>query len=107
MTRAPQTASHHAVGIFFHDRTISAVFGELLASRGVQASLLSTRGELTQHTSVVTEARYYQFLSPTQRATSLIVGDEKSLKEVEAITLEQPLTEAKVESALAQFLQLH
>ncbi|WKZ57139.1 MAG: hypothetical protein QY326_00325 [Bdellovibrionota bacterium] len=102
MTQAP--SAPQSVGIFFHDREIAAVFGALLASRGLSTRVLSSRHDLAKYPAIVTEARYYQYLSPSQRPVSIVVGDSQSLKEIGGITLEQPLTEDKVEAALEQFI---
>lgn len=102
MTHAPTPSQ--SVGILFHDREIAAVFGALLASRGMATRVLHSRHDLAPYRAVVTEARYYQYLSPAQRPVSLVVGDSQSLRAIGGITLEQPLTEDKVEAALEQFL---
>ena len=86
--------------VCFQDREIGELFAELLSSRGVTPVLTDTLASSGLATKIVTEPCFVPDLTAEQMKHCLIVGPKKSLKNVTARCLEQPLTEETVESAL-------
>jgi hypothetical protein len=93
------------VSICFADPMINHLFSELLEARGVRTRIVSDITEAVKETKIITEPQFFPDLEPSQRTSCLIVGNKESLKEVEALSLSRPLTEEKIESALADFLK--
>lgn len=96
------------VAVLFTEEAIGQHFAELLDSMGVAARACPKSIELKtlpSGTRVVTEAVYFPELSPMQRRQCLLVGPSSSLDGLPALKLTQPLTEEKIESALAAFLK--
>ena len=92
------------VGILFEDGAISEVFCALLEARGVSAHVLSGTHELPGETAIITEPQFFPLLDQLHRRSCLVVGNKNSLREIPALSLSRPLTEEKVEEALARFL---
>jgi len=93
------------VEIHFQDHRISLLFAHLLESMGREAILSDNIGEASADTSIITEPIYFPLLSPEQQKKCLIIGDAESLQGVNALSIAQPLTEKKIESALSLFLK--
>lgn len=96
------------VAIVFAEEAIGQHFAELLDSMGVAARTCPKSIELKTipaSTRIVTEAVFFPELSPLQRRQCLLVGPSSSLDGLPALKLTQPLTEEKIESALAAFLK--
>jgi hypothetical protein len=96
---------HSGIAICFKDASISQLFAELLASCGVTATLYDSVTELPRSTRIVTEPRFFNQLTAEQAKNCLIVGPKKSLRDIKARCLEQPLTEEGVEAALEYLSQ--
>lgn len=92
-----------AVAIFFHNPAITTLFSALLENRGISTRILDSLHNLG-NAKLITEPRFYNDLSAEARARCLIVGGLTPLRGHAGCTLLQPLTEEKVESALAKFL---
>lgn len=94
------------VAIFFQDPTITELFSELIAVRGVPTLSLNSLDRLSPGTKIVTEAGQFPRLSPSYHDKCLIVGNKESLEGLNVLTLSRPLTEEKIETALGQFLRI-
>ena len=101
--RTAKKSGTPSIGIYFHNRDIGMLFAELLMSRGIQTRLLDTLEDLG-NAKIITEPRFYNDLNPANRRRALVVGGLAPLRGHQGATLLQPLTEEKVEAALAQFL---
>lgn len=89
-----------SVLVCFQDRAISELFADLLVSRGVKPVLAESLHAAPPLTRIVTEPSFFPQLTREQIQHCLIVGPKKTLKNLEARCLEQPLTEDGVELAL-------
>lgn len=93
------------VFICFQDLEISLVFGSLLRSRGIKVKLLPSPADATPEMRMITEPNYWQSFAPSNRPQCLVVGDKDALLGLTgAVTLSRPLSEEKIEQALAEFL---
>jgi len=95
----------HPVAIHFRDQRISLVFVTLLKSMGKEAVLLNDLEDAMPNTSIITEPLYFNQLTSEQSKKCLIIGDQDSLTGINALSIAQPLTEKKIESALSLFLK--
>ncbi len=93
------------VTIYFQDPTITELFSDLIAVRGVPTRPLSSLDGLAPGTKIITEVGEFQKLAPGSYDKCLIVGNKDALEGLEVLTLSRPLTEEKIESALNQFLR--
>jgi hypothetical protein len=97
-----------AIGILFSDASITEVFAALLESRGRKVQILQDPKQLSsvprQELQLVTETCYAASLGTQQYKSCLVVGPASSSSTENVISLTQPLTLQKIESALAQFL---
>ena len=92
------------IAICFAESEITDLFAALIEARGGKASVVSGIAEATKFTKIITEPRYFPEIPPTLRHRCLVVGNPDSLNGTKAITLSRPLTEAKVERAIAELL---
>ncbi len=89
--------------ILFEDEDVRLVFSELLEALGRKTQIINNPSGLPENASVVTEPAFYKDLLPIQRAKSLVIGNKNALTNIETPTLSRPLTEEKIEAALATF----
>lgn len=92
------------VSICFADPTITYLFSELLQARGVQTQIVEDPASLSDVARVITEPQFFSRVPASARSYCLVVGNKDSLKGLEALQLSRPLTEEKIETALASFL---
>ena len=104
-TTIANSADFCPVTICFQDPSITLLFAELLAVRGVEVRMVSDLREIDASTKIITEPYYFPHIPANLRPGCLIVGNHESLQGVEALHLARPLTEEKVESTLNQFLK--
>ena len=81
------------------------LFSELLEVRGVHTQIIASPMTIPLNARIITEVQYFSNLPSECRSQCLVVGNKDSLKGIDALTLSRPLTEEKIESALAAFLQ--
>jgi len=81
------------------------LFSELLEVRGVHTKIAESPQTVPLNTRVITEIQYFSELPKECRMQCLVVGNKDALRGIDALTLSRPLTEEKIESALAAFLQ--
>ena len=94
-----------SIYILFEDEDVRMVFSELLEALGKKTKIVSTLNGIPENASIVTEPRYYQDLLPAQRTKSLVIGNKTALEKIPTPCLSRPLTEEKIEVALATLLQ--
>ena len=107
---AQNVNDYATVWVCFHEHLISCLFADLLESRGVPAKIVSGLIEPDQLTRIITEPKYFVTLSPDQQRHCLIVGTPESLAPYRGNgtnTLARPLSEEKIDTALAQLLRPH
>lgn len=92
------------VSIYFAEAEINLLFSELLRAKGLRTRILSSVSEADGHTKIITEPQYFPDLPEIYQGTCLVVGNKDSLKGINGVHLSRPLTEAKIEQALAEFL---
>ncbi len=97
-------AEVHEVAICFHDPVINQVFAELLEARGVSAKVVENLKEIGEKERIITEPRYLEQLNKRFLANCLVVGYRRPSTEEPFRSLSQPLTEQKIEQALAELL---
>ncbi len=99
---------YDTVTVCFIDPAIQALFTELLTARGVKTHILHEIPFGFSNTKIITEPYFLPDIPKAALTKCLIVGNaqhtRESAAESEAIYLSRPLTESKVEHALAQFL---
>jgi hypothetical protein len=93
-----------SVSICFADEDITMLFAELIRAQGVKTSVVESLESISGETRVITEPRFLKALPAEYRSTCLVVGNKESLKGLDVLSLSRPLTEEKVEAALAAFL---
>lgn len=96
---------YYSVAVLFADPMITYLFASLLQARGVQTQVVHDADEVDESIKVITEPQYYSQLPPAAQRHCLLVCS-KEPTESDVICLSQPLTEDKVEAALARFLSL-
>ena len=94
-----------SIYILFEDEDIRLVFAELIECLGKKTEIISSPNGLPENASIVTEPRFYPELLPTQKLKSLVIGNKTSLEKISTPSLSRPLTEEKIEMALATLLQ--
>ena len=92
------------ISLYFLDGDISAAFSELLHSLGFQTETLQSLQELLSAERVVTEPLFYDSLSTPQKERCLLVGNCATPEAFCCPVIRQPLTPAKVHTALQDFL---
>ncbi len=92
------------IAVLFEERLISMLFAELVAAHGSAVQVLRNLSELPTGQKLITEVQYYEKLPEDQKRSCLVVGSSAQLTRISAPSLEQPLTEEKVEAALSSFL---
>ena len=93
------------VSICFADGAINQIFAALLRAQGVPTRVVPNLHGLTGETRVITEPQFFPDLSPRYFDRTLLVGNSATVQDVPVLTLTRPLTEAKIEHALARFLR--
>ncbi len=99
----PET-DHPEISIFFHDKHIGLLFSELLRGMGYSTTLVRNISEVNAETKIITEPIYYPEIGQTQKGRCLLIGSAESLKGLDTLSISQPLTESKINSALKEFL---
>ena len=92
------------VSICFEEDSINVLFSELLRSRGVATRIVQSPKEAQGETKIITEPQYMPLIPENYKTDCLIVGNKESLKTCSGIKLSRPLTEQKIESAIAELL---
>lgn len=103
LNRQDKQASH-TVHICFRDRSITAIFSELLQARGIATHIVPEAEKLPRSGRIITEPHIFEDLPLSDSVQFLIVGGTLSEQTPHSTHLSQPLTERKVERALEQFL---
>ncbi len=98
------TSDYDSVSVLFADPMITYLFASLLETRGVDTRVLHGVEELEESAKIITEPQFFSHLSPAAQKRCLLVSNRES-EDTEIICLSQPLTEDKVENALARFLE--
>lgn len=96
-----------AVCVCFHEHLISCLFADLLEARGVPTKIVNHLTDPCQVSKIITEPQYFATLPPDQQRHCLVVGTPESLAPYTkkgANTLSRPLSEEKIDAALAQLL---
>jgi len=93
------------VFILFLDSEIKTLFSELLSARGIKNEVIYSMTEFKSGTKIITEPIYFPQIPDKDRSKCLIVGNGSSLKDMNGICLPRPLTEEKIEEALAELLK--
>jgi len=93
------------VSICFADPTINDLFSALLEARGVKTAIVTTVDQAPKETKIITEPQFFPQLDAERHNACLVVGNKESLKNLNVLSLSRPLTEEKIETALAQFLR--
>ena len=101
--RIANSSDYYSVAVLFADPMITYLFASLLEARGVQTQVIHEVDEIEASVKVITEPKYYSRLSPERQRNCLLVCSQEP-REGGALCLSQPLTEDKVEEALALFL---
>ena len=83
---------------------INHLFSELLEARGVKTAIVPTIEAAAKETKIITEPQFFPEVETTRHAACLVVGNKDSLRNLNVLSLSRPLTEDKIETALAQFL---
>ena len=92
------------VGVLFTEEAIAELFATLVSQRGVRVTLLNPEESGPSETRIITEPCFLPDLSKAQIAQCLLVADPHDSTTTCATVLTRPLTAAKIERALAQFL---
>lgn len=92
------------VSIYFEETEINLLFSELLRAKGLRTRILSSVTEADGPTKIITEPQYFPELPAMYQRNCLVVGNKDCLKGMSGVHLSRPLTEAKIEQALAEFL---
>ncbi len=102
--RGQASGRGEAVSIYFADPTINHLFSELLKARGVRTRIIEDAATLPGSTRIITEPQFFPQIPNALRPTCLVVGNKDAMKGLEVLQLSRPLTEEKIETALATFL---
>lgn len=100
------TPSESTVCILFEDPSINKIFAQLLISRGFQPRIVNDVDEIEEHEKIISEANFFVCLDPSAQERCMIVGESNGLENIAPICLTRPLTEEKVEAALAELVRL-
>lgn len=92
------------VSICFADPVINHLFSELLEARGVKTAIVPSVGAAPKETKIITEPQFFPSIDAARHSACLVVGNKDALKNLNVLSLSRPLTEEKIETALAQFL---
>jgi hypothetical protein len=92
------------VAVCFADEAINHVFAALLEARGVPTLVTHDLKSLAGAVKVITEPQFFPALPNRFHAQTLVVGNPGTLAAEPVQTLSRPLTEIKIERALARFL---
>ncbi len=98
------TDKQPVVSIYFEETEINLLFSELLRAKGLRTRILSSAEEADGFTKIITEPQYFPDLPAPYKKDCLVVGNKESLKGISGVHLSRPLTEAKIEQALLEFL---
>jgi hypothetical protein len=93
------------VSICFEEESINILFSELLRSRGVATCILPSPQQAHGNTKIITEPQYLPLIPESYKHECLVVGNKESLKAWDGIKLSRPLTEQKIETAIAELLE--
>ena len=92
------------ISILFEDELVTELFSQLLEAVGEKTQILADLSELNSTSKIVTEPQYFAQIEKSLHDQCLIVGNKEVLKGIPALSLSRPLTEEKIEEALASFL---
>ena len=92
------------IAVFFEDRKINLLISGLLNARGVRTRIITSTEDLSAMDKVITEPQYFPRLGARSRKHCLLIGNREAVEGANAITLTRPLTEEKIEQAMAEFL---
>ena len=92
------------VSICFQDGAINEIFSELLSARGIVTRIVDDLGAVSESQKVITEPRFLGNLDRRLHPHCLVVRYRDTELPQSVLTLSQPLTEQKIESALAKLL---
>lgn len=101
---AANKSDYTTVVILIEDRDIAQLFSDLIDALGSRTQIANDVASIPGGSKVVTEPRLFSKLPPEFQVRALVIGDKQSLDGIEAICLERPLTESKIDQALAAFL---
>ncbi|MBX7137299.1 MAG: hypothetical protein K1X83_04875 [Oligoflexia bacterium] len=94
------------VSLCFLDQGVTSIFAALLRARGIPVQVLGSIVELDRDSLVITEPAYYSIIAPTHSGRCLIVGNPEVTEGTSDLTLRRPLTEEKIDEALAALLAM-
>ena len=94
------------VSLCFLDQAVTRIFAALLQARGIPVQVLGSIVELQEESLVITEPAYYSMVRPSHQGRCLIVGNPEALEKITDLSLRRPLSEEKIENALAALLAL-
>ena len=106
MNKIANINDYQDITILFSDKVITNLFTQLLKTKGVHPKPITSIEELDENEKIITEPLYYKHLSPALQEHCLLLTSKKE-KGLPGICLTQPLTERKIETALATFLSSH
>lgn len=98
------TAANSSVAVCFADPNITHLFAALLEARGVHAQVVSNLNELSNSTKIITEPMMLPNDLNTFKEKILVIGNHLMNDQADIISLARPLTEEKIDRALAQLL---
>lgn len=101
---ARSNGERRPVSIHFAEPFISTLFSELLKARGVATCIVESVEAAAEGSPIITEPQFFPRIPCERRSECLIVGNKDTLRGLDAHLLSRPLTEEKVEAALAEFL---
>jgi hypothetical protein len=93
------------VAVFFEDPKINLLFSDLLKARGVATRIINCAENLTCAAKIISDPQYFHLLRGWQPQNCLIIGNKEVVKGLNAITLSRPLTETKIELAIAELMK--
>lgn len=105
MNRSANSEDFESVAVCFRDPSINALFADLLEVRGVKAKTFTEIYDVADAVKIITEPLFIPDLTPSQMRKCLIVGNKDVLGDLSGVTLSRPLTEEKIDEAIAAFLK--
>jgi len=97
-----ETGHPNEIAICFAEKEITELFAALIEARGGRASIVGGVKEASRYTKIITEPKYLPEIPVSLHSACLIVGNPEAIGDSKAITLSRPLTELKVERAIAR-----
>lgn len=104
-SRPARSPSTLPVAVCFLDREINQIFAELLNARGVETFITEDLATLSGEVRIITEPGAMHRLDPKHHQRCLVVTNCSSdTQSLGSLSLSRPLTEQKIERALAELL---